>query len=197
MLKNISILEKYLKSPYQVEIFSRLNQPLNINNDEDLDCFFRLIYNLYINYFNDTIFLKPILDQFHDEDFNNSDSIQWAYLRYIYILKFIHTSDLEINKGILNTLIKSLDGDKIIETKFFNRVVAGEHIQDNLEKIETITKDDYNQIYAWEVELLVSLLEFNIYKYKNNLEDFTLDSEVEKLIFKLKTSVNLIDSIEG
>ncbi|QOW45667.1 MULTISPECIES: hypothetical protein [Acinetobacter] len=193
MAINLELLKELLKYDYQHKYFKSLANNFDINDTDKSLQLIRLVYNLFVQEFDNYTVFKEFLDGFEFSDFNRKNSTQWSCLCYIYQVKYIVNDDAELRKEIFSILVKDLKDNKIMEEKRFNRVMNGNEIAYNIEIRDNNKSEGLDLYYSDSIELIINMIRKNIYEYKDNESSFSLSidtineiKELQRVIPRLK-----------
>ncbi|MFC2995159.1 hypothetical protein ACFODO_07745 [Acinetobacter sichuanensis] len=189
MAINLELLKEFLKYNYQYEYFESLANNFDINDTDKSLELVRLVYNLFVQEFDNFFVFKEFLDSFEFSDFNRKNSTQWSCLCYIYQVKYIVNDDIGLRKEIFSILVKDLKDNKIMEEKRFNRVMNGSEIAYSIEIRNNNKREDLDLYYSDSIELIINMIRKNIYEYKDNENSFSLSIDTINEIKGLQRAI--------
>lgn len=195
MTIKLEILNELLKYDYQKEYFKSLENNFDIRESDKTLELVRLVYNLFVQEFDNYSVIREFLDSREFCDFNRRNSIQWASLCYLYQIKYIVNEDVNLRKEILSILMKDLNDNKVMEEKRFNRVINGSEIASRIETRNKEKKLGREFYYTNSIALIIDMLKKNIYEFKDKEDSFLLQDNIICEINELKNILPTLEEI--
>lgn len=195
MAINLELLKGILKYDYQNQYFKSLVNNFDINDSDKTIELLKLVYNLFVQEFDNYTVIKEFLDTIAFSDFNRKNSTQWDCLCFMYQIKYIVNDDIQLKKEIFSILVKDLNDNEVMEEKRFNRVMNGSEIASRIESRNKEKKFGLEFFYTNSIALIIDMIRKNIYEFKDKEESFLLHDDIIKEINELKSSISTLNEI--